>query len=235
MKYIVIGDSGANIRDNPSTKLGKIIKNVKKGTILNIIEDWTAVNTVGSKTVYFPVEGGGYVSESLLKKWTDYAKIVENTYNHAIGCTHGGSNVSKVVSLDTVDKYKTVTCNRIASCFAQEAGLLENGKIVSHTASKSGKKCIPDAVTNYKLLENTCNIYFVNKKYADLPEKMKKAGCLYYQDSNACVSAGNGIIYSCNESSGQMSGGKYKTVKRTSGYPFTSPILVVAIPKELDT
>jgi hypothetical protein len=54
---------------------------------------------------------------------------------------------------------------------------------------------------------------------------------VYIQDSNACISAGGGKIWSCNKSVGE----RYKVrgdYLRTGGYPFTSKILCVIVPEE---
>lgn len=151
-------------------------------------------------------------------------KVYPLSKNHR----HGGGLSKKVISLKTLKKYKALSCNRMASITMQEAGLLPKNVIVSHTKKRAGKKTIKDAVKNYDKLIN-CKIYWVNKTYKNLPEKYKKPGCVYYQNSNACVNMGNGVIYSCNKSVG------YKYTKksdyyRKSGYPFTSRILVVVVP-----
>jgi hypothetical protein len=118
----------------------------------------------------------------------------------------------------------------MVSIVLQEAGLLPKGVVVSHTAKASGKKKITDAVKNTAKLRH-CKVYWVNKRFGDLPEAWKRAGCVYFQNSNACISAGNGKIWSCNKSKGYRYRGRGDYL-RTEGYPFTSPILVVVVPEE---
>ena len=57
-----------------------------------------------------------------------------------------------------------------------------------------------------------------------------KKGIMYIQDSNICVSAGGDRIYSCNNKGSTYSPSKVNPLK-ASGYPFTSPILWVVVPR----
>ena len=118
----------------------------------------------------------------------------------------------------------------MVSLVLQEAGLLPKGCVITHTPKADGKSNIWDAVRGTDKLKH-CKPYWVNKHYADLPEKYKKAGVVYIQNSNACMSAGGGKIWSCNKSVGEKytSSGDWL---RTGGYPFTSKILVVIVPDE---
>lgn len=158
------------------------------------------------------------------------AAKAKEVYPLCIGKVHGGEGVKQVVSLDTLKAGKALSCNRMVSIVLQEAGLLPKGCIVAHTAKASGKRCIADAVTGYGKLRH-CKLHWVNCLYKDLPEKWKKAGVVYFQNSNACISAGGGKIWSCNKSKGE----RYRTqgdYLRTGGYPFTSKILCVIVPDE---
>ena len=85
--------------------------------------------------------------------------------------------------------------------------------------------------------KDKADVVYVGKVFADLPKKYKQKGCAYIQDSNACVYAGNNAIYSCNAAAGSQldKKGRYKKNKITSGYAFNSPILVVVVPKVLQT
>ncbi len=158
------------------------------------------------------------------------AEEAKRVYPLCVGKRHGGSAAKKVVSLTTLEQYKALSCNRMVSIVLQEAGLLPKGVVVSHTKKRSGKKSIDDAVSNWRKLRH-CKVVWVNKRYKDLPEEYKRAGCIYFQNSNACISAGNGKIWSCNKSKG-----KWYKVKgdylRSGGYPFTSKILCVIVPDE---
>ena len=158
------------------------------------------------------------------------AREAKKIYPLCVGKRHGGSQAKKVVSLATLKRYKALSCNRMASIVMQEAGLLPKGVIVSHTKKRSGKKTIDDAVKNWRKLKH-CKVIWVNKRYRDLPAQYKQAGIVYYQNSNACISAGNGKIWSCNKSVGHKYRGRGEYLRK-SGYPFTSPILVVVIPNQ---
>ena len=157
------------------------------------------------------------------------AAEAEKIYPLCIGKRHGGSLSKRVTSLDTLKKYDALSCNRMVSIVLQEAGCLPKGCLIEHTAKRSGKRKITDAVRGTNKLRH-CKVYWVNKHYKDLPEKWKKAGVVYIQDSNACISAGGGKIWSCNKSKG-----KWYKVKgdylRSGGYPFTSKILCVIVPE----
>ena len=156
------------------------------------------------------------------------AEQAKRVYPLCVGKVHSGADVGKVNSLESLKAHKALSCNRMVSIVLQEAGLLDKGVVVSHTAKASGKKKITDAVKNTAKLKH-CKVYWVNKRFGDLPEDWKRAGCVYFQNSNACISAGNGKIWSCNRSKGYRYRGRGDYL-RTEGYPFTSPILVVVVP-----
>ena len=158
------------------------------------------------------------------------AREAKKIYPLCVGKRHGGSTAKKVVSLTTLEQYKDLSCNRMVSIVLQQAGLLPKGVVVSHTPKWDGKKTIDDAVSNWRKLKH-CKVVWVNKRFEELPEAYKKAGCVYFQNSNACISAGNGKIWSCNKSRGYRYRGRGDYL-RTDGYPFTSRILVVVVPDE---
>ena len=259
--YKVIGKEGANIRALPSStsKLEGHLNTGDKVEIITDFYSqngetkylcipynehfyWTVAanlaevkesttTTTDKKTVATVKEPSTETKQSASKKVDYKVKVAEaaaKVYPEAIGKKHGGVAAKLVKDLTSMKKYKVLTCNRIASIAMQQAGILPKGIIVSHTAKRSGKKKISDAVKNTKFLKH-CDVIWVNKLYKDLPDKYKKAGCVYYQNSNACISAGNGYVWSCNQSVG------HKYIKgeyyRNSGYPFTSKILVVVVPR----
>lgn len=237
-KYIVTGKEGANLRVLPSSS-SQLAGHLEKGAQVSVVEDFTAVNTVGTATPYFCVEQDGkYLwavagnlspAEEKVNYLTRASAAAKTVYPLCIGKIHSGSDVGKVVSLKSLKTHRALSCNRMMSITLQEAGLLEEGQIVSHTKKRSGKKTIADAVSNVKALKH-CKVVWVNKYYRDLPAEYKKAGVAYIQNSNACISAGGGKIWSCNRSKGY----KYKRKSdfyRSSGYPFTSKILVVIVPE----
>jgi hypothetical protein len=258
--YIVTGKEGANLRVLPSS-LSENVGHLEKGTNVQVVEDFTAVNTVGGKTTYLCVEKDGKYLWAAVGNLTAVEKTAEKAtpttqkataekatpttqkvnylsraaeaakkvYPLCIGKVHSGSDASKVVSLASLKTHHSLSCNRMMSITLQEAGLLEKGQVVSHTKKAKGKKTISDAVKNVKALKH-CKVIWVNKLYRDLPAEYKKAGVAYIQNSNACISAGNGRIWSCNKSKGY----KYKRKAdyyRSNGYPFNSKILVVIVPE----
>ena len=271
--YIVTGKEGANLRVLPSS-LSEKFGHLEHGETVQVVEDFTAVNTVGEKTTYLCVEKDGKflwtaagnltvekppvdtdkpvstpvpatsttapaastqpatstpVSTKKVNYLTRAADAAKKVYPLSIGKVHSGSDAGKVVSLVALKKHHSLSCNRMMSITLQEAGLLEKGQIVSHTKKAKGKKTIADAVKNVKALKH-CKVIWVNKRYKDLPAEYKKAGVAYIQNSNACISAGGGRIWSCNRSKGYRYRSK-TDYYRSSGYPFNSRILVVIVPE----
>lgn len=163
------------------------------------------------------------------------AKNVEKVYKAAIGCRQSANK--KVNSFDTMKKYKQVNCNKAASIVLQFAGCLKEGEIIGHKkrTNGKGKNTIDKSMYGRDKLKN-CKIWFVNKKYKDLPAKYKVAGAVYIYDSNAAVNAGNGYICSCNAGAGynkilrrytKYEGG---IKRKNKGYNFDHNILVVILP-----
>ncbi len=157
------------------------------------------------------------------------AAKAERIYPLCVGRKHGSGVQKRVKTLEQFKAQKELNCHLMVSLVLQEAGCLPKGCLIEHTAKRSGKRKITDAVRGTNKLRH-CKVYWVNKHYKDLPEKWKKAGVVYIQDSNACISAGGGKIWSCNKSKG-----KWYKVKgdylRSGGYPFTSRILCVIVPE----
>lgn len=172
-----------------------------------------------------------YLSQAAAAADQVYAKVVD------LACIHksGSKTYDQMVS------NKTVTCAASASIAYQEAGILASGKMVNHLDAAGGtdanilkqKPTIAKAmagVTN--IPADKADIVWIGKKYTELPSKYRKNGVIYIQDSNVCICAEDGAIYSCNHAKDQVNDkGQYIKDKVTSGYPFTSPILVAIIPK----
>ena len=158
------------------------------------------------------------------------AEAAKKVYPLCVGKVHSGANVEKVVDIASLKKYKALSCNRMVSITLQQAGLLPEGCIVAHTKKKSGKKSIADAVTGTVKLKH-CTLHWFNKPYKSLPERWKRAGCIYIYNSNAAISAGNGKIWCCGRSKGYTYKGRGDYL-RTDGYPLESGILVVGVPDE---
>jgi hypothetical protein len=158
------------------------------------------------------------------------AAKAEKIYPLCVGKKHGSGVQKRVKTLEQFKAQKELNCHLVVSLVLQEANLLPKGCVITHTPKGGIKRKITDAVKGTEKLRH-CKVYWVNKRYKDLPEKWKKAGVVYIQDSNACISAGGGKIWSCNKSKG-----KWYNVKgdylRSGGYPFTSKILCVIVPEE---
>ena len=215
---------------NPVTAFGKAPA-YKKPTIANTLWGWQYCSKGRVPGISGSVDLDIVYGESALPKTNYCAKVArsaEQVYPLCVGKVHRGANVDKVVDLASLKKYKALSCNRMVSIVLQEAGLLPKGVVLGHTPKKAGKKSIADAVKNAGKLKH-CKVVWVNKKFADLPAEYKKAGVVYIQNSNACISAGGGKIWSCNKSKGYRYTGKGDYL-RDSGYPFTSNILVVIVP-----
>lgn len=238
---IVIGTSGANIRTHPSCEKGKIIKFLPYGTEITVISDWTAINTAGGEsTIYLPMLFSNdicYISAKLVGKKSTRLEIsaasAKNAYEtiERIQAKHG----SGAKTLDEIVAKKITSCSSSASIPLQDAGCLPVGMLISHTTSDgqygATKKTIESSIKGYKnLIDGTYQTYSVHRRFKDLPENLKAAGMVYIQDSNICVSAGNGEIFSCNNSGGSYGKGGMPT-RRDSGYPFTRDILFVIAPK----
>lgn len=243
-QYIVTGGNGANLRAQPSTSAGNVIAHVDHGEKVEVVSDITATNSVGTSTKYL------YVLHNHEYLWCSAALLTPAT-EHTSHLSKAGAAVKKVYgmiynrccrhasganSYDTMYKKKVATCAVSASAVLQEAGCLPVGKVISHTSAVKSdilrkKNTLDKAATGMShLIEGTCDVVRAGKCYAQLPAKYQKAGMVYIQDSNVCVSGGNGVIYSCNQS-GKRYGKGGAAIRRTNGYPFTSPILYVIAPK----
>lgn len=165
-----------------------------------------------------------------------YSKVVELHCKHKAG----------IKTYSQLVKRKGVSCASSASIAYQLAGILPKGKKVNHRKAVGGSSSniLKKKSTINKAMKGAANVpkdkasvIWVGKRYADLPAKYRKKGVMYIQDSNVCICAGGGAIYSCNNSKGYQvnSKGQYVRDKITSGYAFKSPILVVIAPKTATT
>ncbi len=139
-----------------------------------------------------------------------------------------------VVSLETLERYQRISCGRAASIVLQLAGVLPVGKTISHTKpdGERGKtKNMPESAISglENLIPGTYKIVRAGKRFCELNDHHKQAGMVYIQDSNVCVSAGDGTIFSCNQA-GKRYGEGGAPVLRISGYPFSSKILYIICP-----
>lgn len=160
------------------------------------------------------------------------AANVADVYEACLGCKH----VSGSYTWETAMKNSKVNCSIPATRLAVLAGILPDGKRISHTSAvKSNiltkKNTIAKAVSGYGNLDLTkCSVDWVGKKYSSLASKYKKKGYIYVYDSNIAVCGGDGTIWACHEWSKQMVNDRYATVQLTSGYCFDSSVLGVIMP-----
>lgn len=167
---------------------------------------------------------------------------------NALGCQHSGGAATYAQG----QAQKKTTCAYSVSWVLQEAGVLKKGDIISHTGAIGGsaenilkkKNTISKAMSGYKNLDlNKCDCIYVGaKNIYDLPLKYRKNGIIMVQDSNifCCCGEVKGKLTtrSCNNAHGSQLKQDKKGVWRyfnntsTGGYTFTSPILVVIVPKE---
>lgn len=228
-KTAVLSISGSAIK-SVSTSNPKVATITKAGKV-------TAVAPGSCTVTLTDAAGGTYrcmvtVSTSYLNRMAKNAKYVYDLIVK-LHCKAG----TGTTSLAQLKKKKKVTCNSAASIAMQLSGILPSGKTMGHTEAKGGnevkkKNTVSKAIKKTNLLKKgTYTIVRAGKKFSQLPAKYKQAGMIYIQDSNMCVSAGGGYLYSCNEGSNQMSHGRYVRTKVSSGYPFTHPVLYIIVPK----
>lgn len=164
-----------------------------------------------------------------------YTKVVELHCVHKSGANTWAELLAK----------KRTTCAASASITYQLAGILPTGKTVNHRKAVGGSDAniLKKKSTITKAMKGASNVpkdkatvVWVGKKYADLPAKYREKGVIYIQDSNVCLCAGGGAIYSCNNAKGSQvdSKGRYVKDKIISGYAFRSPILVAIVPKVIE-
>jgi GH24 family phage-related lysozyme (muramidase) len=158
------------------------------------------------------------------------AKAAAKIYPMAKGKKHGSGVQKRVKTLEQFKAQKELNCHLMVSLVLQEAGCLPKGCVITHTPKGGSKRKITDAVKGTEKLRH-CKVYWVNKHYKDLPEKWRKAGVVYIQDSNACISAGGGWVWTCNKRVGEWYrvNGDYR---KDHGYVKASKILCVIVPEE---
>ena len=199
------------------------------------LKTWAALTAARDKPVISPLRPSGAPplsgeARTKLNYRSCVAAKAEKIYPMCVGKRHGKSVQKRVKTLEQFKGHKELNCHLLVSLVLQEADLLPKGCVITHTPKGGSKRKITDAVRGTNKLRH-CKVYWVNKRYKDLPERWKRAGVVYIQDSNACISAGGGKIWSCNKSVGE----RYKVrgdYLRSGGYPFTSKILCVIVPEE---
>ena len=171
--------------------------------------------------------------------WVDivYKKIYDSQ------CKHEKPAAS---TFEEISKKKKINCVSSASITYQQAGLLDKGKKVGHTKaigksldkknyydnSNLKKSLLLSFTTPHNLKKGTCDFVKVMKHYSGMPDWLKQKGILYVQDSNICVSAGKGQIYSCNATGKTYGKGHVNVLKtNTKEYALSSLILWAVVPR----
>lgn len=185
----------------------------------------TFTDASGSKSKCKVTVDPNYLARSAAASKKVYNKIV------ALHCRHSGGTRSYAQLL----KRRKITCGTGVSVALQEAGLLKKGDVITHTTSGSEKRKLSKpsgAIKNLgRLKKGTYTLYKANCSFSKLPAKYKAAGMVYVQASNICISAGNGFIYTTNESSRQYRHGHYFKTRMNKGYTHRHKILFVIAPK----
>ena len=156
-----------------------------------------------------------------------YGQILKYRCKHSFG--------SKVKEFNEIPKYRTIHCNRAMNLVMQGAGCLGRRQTCGHTHPKGniwktgGKNSKSKAIKNYSRLKN-CEIYKAMCKYKSLPAKYKQKGVAYIYNSNAAVSGGNGIIYSCNSTGKRYT--RSGMIRQRGGYPHNAIILYCIRPDD---
>ena len=162
--------------------------------------------------------------------WSD--KVFDEILKYK--CLH---KAPKASSFAQIKKKRRISCTKSSSIVFQQAGIIPKGKIVGHTpngkrghSNESFDTALKKSVTNAKyLIKGTCDIVMVMKKYGDCPKWLRQKGIYYIQESNACISAGKGMIYSCNQTNKRYT--KRSMFYRKSGYCKNHPILFAFVPR----
>ena len=130
-------------------------------------------------------------------------------------------------AFEEIEKLKTINCGSSVSITYQQAGIIDKGKRVGHSARQEKtvdyKKYydVPDLKKSLKLSFNnpenfkkgTCDFVKVMERYEKMPDWLKQKGILYVQNSNICISAGKNKIYSCNSTGHTYGEGKSKVLR----------------------
>lgn len=150
-------------------------------------------------------------------------------------CTHKRASTS----WEALQKQHTITCNSAVSLSLQQAGCLKPGKLIGHVAT-TGRTLYsirtPDQAMYGRSNLSHCRYVWCGCKYDELPAWLKRGGIVYIQWSNACVSAGDGWVWSCNQQGGFHQGHytEYKggVLADHGTYPFGGRIFLAIVPED---
>lgn len=233
--FVVASTKGADYFSTPVSKATGHLSYLSSVPV----SDWTAIK---GDVTFVPFTKSGavsYIPKSALVSLSHLeraSKASDFVYKKVYDLKALHESAGKVVSLETLEQYKRISCGRSASIVLQLAGVLPVGKCISHTTSdgKKGatKTTKEKAITGLSnLIEGTYTLKRVNCLYKDLPAECKEKGVVCIQDSNVFTMAGNNKAYSCNQT-GKHYGEGGQAVLKSSGYTQTTPILYCIIPKK---
>ena len=172
--------------------------------------------------------------------WVDivYNKIYDSE------CVHESPTAK---TFEEIPKKKRISCSASASITYQQAGIIPKGRRTGHTAAQNNnvdfKKYYDVPNLKISLLlsfyhpqnfkKDTCDFVKVMKKFDEMPDWLKQKGIMYVQDSNICISAGKGNVYSCNSTGHVYGKGKSKVLRTNHKYEyaFRSLILWAVVPR----
>lgn len=252
-RYRIINCDTINVRKTPSIN-ASIICTLNGGDTVQVVDGWSKTTTEtkkGSNTkttvTWYKIKSNDkeyYISSKYLRKVVNYlslvAKYADTVYKKIIEikCKHKYS--SDATTYAGMVAKKMTTCDISVSCVLQMAGMLPEGKLIGHTekvGSESDvvarKNSISKAIMGVdNLKKGTYKIHKIGKTYVNMESKYKKKGIVYVQNSNICINAGDGYIYSTNNASSQLSGGRYVKDKLNgkNDYVFTHKILYAIVP-----
>lgn len=224
-----------NARVKPSRK-GKVARKVNQGTIIQVIKGKVKI-VDGVKWYRAKIDGKKYwVNAKLLTPMApNFRKIVSQkakiVYELIIklGCKHHGG----AKTLSQIKQKRVTTCATSVSVTLQEAGVLRQGKLLSHTRKVGSSVAVKRKNTISKAISETSNlisgtyrIVKIGKTFRHMPAKYKKPGNVLVYDSNIAIIRDSQSMYSCNDGKSQKDKhGRYRSNITRSGYNFTSPVL----------
>lgn len=202
----------------------------QKGAFLNLELAKQCADSNKGFCVFDP--DGKCIYPSHLKRTAYWMPIV---YDKII--TIGASHWPGAKDYEDIVVKRITTCNASVGAVLIKAGILKPRASFGHTPKdgKSGatKKSPESAIKGLKnLIPGTYVLVHTNCLYDELGSAYKKAGVVYIQDSNVCMCAGDGWIFSTNEGRIQVKNGHYVQTKVKSGYPFNHKILYALIPAD---
>lgn len=248
-RYRIVNCKNVNIRKLPSVN-SDIICTLEKGQTVLVVSGYSKkVTEINKKTneemtiIWYKIKSNEkyfYIASSYLEK-INYLTLCSNNadkvYNKIIelGCKH--KNGAK--SYSQIKSKQEATCGTAVSAVMQLSGLLDEEKLISHTAKigdesncASKKNTVSKAISGvHNLKEGTCSVVKIGTIYSKMDDKYKKKGIIYVYNSTIGINAGNNAIYVLLNADYQKRNNKYIKVKlKGNYYPFTHKILYAIVP-----